>query len=260
VRFVLLDPRSAALAALLALAPALPAAAQEAQAAAASPDVAATDRARSLFAEGVQLVAEQQFAEAETRFREALALRAAPAIQYNLASVLFEQGEYPEAQALNEAAIADESAPANVRDAAVQLRGQIAERAGFARFDLEGGALGGTLAIDGYAVPDAGLEVPLAPAAAHVVVVSQGETEIARREVQVEQGAHRVVAISAPMPEGGRGASPGRPIDQEEWFLPVVIGGGVAVVLIVGIAVGVAVGSGTEGPVQGNFMPGVIQW
>jgi hypothetical protein len=53
---------------------------------------------------------------------------------------------------------------------------------------------------------------------------------------------------------------PGRSIDQEDWFWPVVAGGGVLVVAIIGVSVGVAATSGTEGPVQGNFTPGVITW
>jgi len=224
--------------------------------AAPAPDVAAVDRARSLFAEGVELVAATQFAEAEVRFREALSLRAAPAIRYNLASVLYEQGEYPEANTLNEAVLADEEAPAPVREAATQLRAQIAERAGYARLELEGVAIGDVVTIDDYTIVNPGFEIPVSPAP-HVVVVTRDGVEIARRELQVDQGAHRVVVLVSPTESAG---VPGRSIDQEDWFWPVIGGSAVAVVVVIGVVVGVAATSGTEGPVEGNFMPGVIRW
>jgi hypothetical protein len=59
------------------------------------------------------------------------ALRPTRAIRCDLASILFEQGQDPEAQALDEEALADASAPTAVREAAVQLRAQIAERVGW---------------------------------------------------------------------------------------------------------------------------------
>jgi hypothetical protein len=34
----------------------------------------------------------------------------------------------------------------------------------------------------------------------------------------------------------------------------------VLVVTVVAVSVGVVATSGTEGPVEGNFMPGVIRW
>lgn len=221
-------------------------------------DTAETDRARSLFAEGVSLVAESRFADAESRFREALAIRDAPAIRYNLASVLYEQGEYPEAQLENERALAAEAVPDAVRTAAMELRGHIAERAAYVTFELVGPATGGSISVDGYVLTQPGLEVPLSPSS-HTVVVTLSGAEVARREVEVPTGEHRTVVVGetsvAQTP-----VVPGRSIDQEDWFWPVVAGGGVLVVAVIGVSVGVAATSGTEGPVQGNFTPGVITW
>lgn len=231
-------------------------------AAAQSTDTAETDRARSLFAEGVELVAEQQFSQAEARFRQALAIRDAPAIRYNLASVLYEQGHYPEAQLENERALAAESVPPAVRTAAEELRGHIAERAAYVRFELQGAATGGSISVDGYVLTQPGLEIPLSPTTPHAVVVSLRGDEVARREVTLSSGEHRVVPVgdepedARPPVEGG----PSRSIDQEDWFWPVIGGGGAAIVVIVAVSVGVAASSGTEGPVEGNFMPGVIRW
>src|SRR5687767_2246374 len=70
-----------------------------------------TDLARTLFAEGVAFVSEGHFEQAEARFREALALHDAPSIRANLASALYEQGEYREALSLAEGVASDTSAP-----------------------------------------------------------------------------------------------------------------------------------------------------
>ena len=222
-------------------------------------DTAETDRARSLFAEGVELVAQAQFADAEARFRQALAIRDAPAIRYNLASVLYEQGEYPEAQVENERALAAENVPAAVQTAATELRAHIAERAAYVRFELTGAATGGSISVDDYVLTQPGLEVPLSPASHTVRVPLQGE-EVARREVEVPTGEHRVITLGEATPVAEGPSEAGRSIDQEEWFWPVVAGGGVLVVTIVAVSVGVAATSGTEGPVEGNFTPGVIRW
>jgi hypothetical protein len=223
-------------------------------------DTAETDRARSLFAEGVELVAESRFEEAEARFRQALAIRDAPAIRYNLASVLYEQGEYPEAQVENERALAAENVPAAVQTAAGELRAHIAERAAYVRFELAGAATGGSISVDGYVLTQPGLEVPISPAAHTVLVTLRGE-EVARRQLEVPTGEHRVITLGeSAVTEETPGAGAGRSIDQEDWFWPVVAGGGVLVVTIVAVSVGVAATSGTEGPVEGNFTPGVIRW
>ena len=221
-----------------------------------------TEQARSLFGEGVALASRAQFAEAEERFRSALALRDAPAIRYNLASVLFEQGEYPEAQLENELALAADALPEQVQTVAEELRRHIAERAAFVRFELVGDAAGGTVRIDGFALAHPGLEIPITPTTPHTVTVTAGDEEVARREVEVPLGERRIVslgqiraAVEVPPPP-----PVARSIDQEEWFWPAVAGGGLFVVTVVAVSVGVAATSGTEGPIEGNFTPGVIRW
>ncbi|MBX7193746.1 MAG: tetratricopeptide repeat protein [Sandaracinaceae bacterium] len=221
-------------------------------------DTAETDRARSLFAEGVELVSGAHYEEAEARFRQALAIRDAPAIRYNLASVLFEQGEYPEAQVENDRALAADNVPDAVRTAAEELRTHLAERAAYVRFELQGAATGGSINIDGYVLTQPGLEIPVS-AAPHTAVVTLRGEEVARRQVELAIGEHRVVVLGEVEAPIATGSSGGRSIDQEDWFWPVVAGGG-ALVVAIGIGIGVAATSGTEGPVEGNFMPGVIRW
>lgn len=220
------------------------------------------DRARTAFADGVALVQTQRFAEAEALFREALALRDAPAIRYNLASVLFEQGEYPEALVHADAALADASAPPAVREPAAALRTQIAERAGYARVELTGA--GAAVAIDGYALRDPAAEIPLAPGA-HEASASRDDRVLARQRFEIATGEHRVVELDTSEPEPI--AADVGPIDDaappplhEEWWFWTAIGGGVVVVaLVVGIAVGVSSG-GVEQPLAGDFEPGVLRW
>lgn len=220
----------------------------------------ATDRARALFQEGVGLVAEGQLAEAEDRFRQALALHDAPAIRYNLASVLFEQGELPEAAALDASVLADASAPASVRTAATQLREHLEEHAGWARFELEGGNEGVTFVIDGTPIADAHVEVPVA-ARSHEVVAMRGDQEVARRTFDAEAGVHRLHRVSLPIatPEAPVVAAHSSALEDQDWFWPAVAGGSIVVVVTAGILIGVAA-SGTETPVSGNFSPGVITW
>ncbi len=215
-------------------------------------------RARELFREGVGLVGEHQLEAAEARFREALTLHEAPAIHFNLASVLFEQRRYPEAEAENARALGAAELPEAVRQAAEELRAAIASHAGQLRISRVGDAEGASVAIDGYTLEAPELEVPVAPGA-HVVTASLDERELARRDVEIVAGTRRTIelgTIAAALP-------PAEPldasVDQEVWFWPVVAGGA-ALVVAIGVGIGVAAASGPEGPVEGNFMPGVIRW
>lgn len=219
------------------------------------------ERARTLFTDGVALVAEHRHAEAEALFRSALELRDAPAIRYNLASVLFEQGEYPEARALADAVVDDPTTPEAVRAHARELVTQMDARAGHARFELAGGEA--EVAVDGYAVPDLSREVPLAPGA-HVATASRGTGEVARAELEIATGEHRVVSLDVSEPEATPPEEPVAPPPSdaelhEQWWFWTAIGGGVVVVaIIVGIVAATTIG--TEEPIQGDFDPALLRW
>lgn len=217
-------------------------------------------RARTLFADGVGLVQERRYAEAEALFREALTLRDAPAIRYNLASVLFEQGEYPEARAMADVVVADATTPEDVRVHTRELIAQMNASAGYARIDVVGGEA--TVDVDGYRLPDPSREIALAPGA-HVATASGGEGELARAEFEIATGQHRVVSLDV----SGPGAEPDlalattatEPELAEQWWFWTAVGGGVVVVAVV-IGVVAATSGGVEQPIQGNFDPGVIRW
>jgi tetratricopeptide (TPR) repeat protein len=217
------------------------------------------DRARTLFTDGVSYVAQERYPEAESRFREALELRDAPAIRYNLASVLFEQGEYPEARVHVDRVLADGAAPGEIRDHANELRGQIAARAGWVRIEASGVVEGAFVAIDGYRLPDLESEHAVAPGA-HVATASFGSREAARTEFEVATGDHRTVELGGDgESDGAAASSAGEAPLHEQWWLWTAIGGGVVVIAVV---VGVAATSsgGVESPVVGNFEPGLLRW
>lgn len=221
-----------------------------------------TDLARTLFQEGVQLVQEERWEEAEARFRQALENHDAPAIRYNLASVLVEQNELPEAAALIASVLADETTPENIRALATELRTHVDERAGYARVEVQG-APDLSVALDGYTLPDRSAEVPLAPGA-HVATASRGELELARAELEIATGEHRVVQLDAREPEAEAVAEAPMPAHEEpleeQWWFWTAIGGGVVVVAVVIGVVAATADGGVQSPVQGNFEPGVLRW
>ena len=56
-----------------------------------------TEEARRLFAEGIEFVEQERWAEAEERFRRVLVLRGSQVVAYNLASALEHLGRFVEA-------------------------------------------------------------------------------------------------------------------------------------------------------------------
>lgn len=221
-----------------------------------------TDLARTLFATGVEHVQAGRWAEAEAAFREALANHDAPSIRYNLASVLVEQGELPEARAHLDAVLRDTTIPEDIRGHATELRTQLDARAGYARFEVIG-ATDAAVAVDGYVLGDPSAEVPVA-AGAHVATASRDGTELARELVEVATGEHRVVTLAVPTPEAASEPAPmaaAEPSLTEQWWFWAAIGGGVVVVgVAIGVGIAVASGGGVQAPVSGDFEPGVLRW
>jgi hypothetical protein len=223
--------------------------------AAPAPDPAQVERARALFAEGVGHVEARRFAEAEVTFREALTLRDAPTIRYNLASVLFEQGEYPEADAQIDAVLADTSVSADIRAHATDLRRQLRAQAGFARVELVG-APDATVAVDGFPLADHRTEFPLSPGL-HLTIASRASLEIARSTVRIQTGQHAVVELDATETEAPAPVAEPTPLVEQWWFWTAVGGGVVLSAVLIGVA---ASSGGVEEPIPGNFQPGVVRW
>jgi hypothetical protein len=226
----------------------------------------ANARARALFTEGVQLTTSGHLPEAEARFREALALRDAPSIRYNLASVLFQRDSFPEALALAESAAADPTSSAEIRANATTLVEQIGARAGYAQIALSGTA---SVDVDGYAIEDTSAEVALAPGRHTATATRDGEA-VAHADVTLQTGEHRTITLDASEhiaelepenPPEAIAATPtaNAPVTEQWWFwtgIAVTVVGAAAVIT----AVAVTTPAGTEAPVQGNYDPGILRF
>ena len=227
-----------------------------------------TTRAREEFAAGIRCVEEHETACAETHFRAALALRDAPAVRYNLASALYDLGRYPEAARLTASVLADETSPEDIRAHAAELDAQLR---------AEGGTLAITLAgvddaevmVDGDAIPEAERGAVLVRAGTHTVTASRDGQTVATEEVDVTRGGTATVElVVAPSPEEAAAQAPAEeplapaePPLYEDWRLWAIVGGAVAVIAIVVIAVVVAnENATTEDPIVGNYEPGVLRW
>jgi hypothetical protein len=97
---------------------AVPVAAQPAPDAA---DPAVVDEARQLFNEGLEFVEQEDWIQAEERFRRVLALRSSHVVAYNLASALVRLGRPVEAAELLRSILRAGDADAATREAAQQL-------------------------------------------------------------------------------------------------------------------------------------------
>ena len=235
------------------------------------------ERARVAFGEGVQLTAEERWAEAAARFREVIAVRATPQVRYNLAVALYHSGEIPEAaDHLALVVDADELDRRTRRDARRMLDEALPQ---LARLTIrivgdEGGAI---VLLDDREIglDRIGTPISVMPGA-HRVALRRGARVVGRREVSVAQGESAEVSL-APAAVASIEAEPD-PIDREiltreeqpggsggdvtgEWWFWTAIGAGAVVVAAVVVGVAVAssdTGGGQMPPVQGNLQPGVI--
>lgn len=84
----------------------------------------AQDRAAAAehFDAGVALAGQRRWSDAEERFRAALAIEDTAIVRYDLALVLYEQGEHAEADTLSRGIAADRAVPAELRRRATALR------------------------------------------------------------------------------------------------------------------------------------------
>jgi hypothetical protein len=226
-----------------------------------------TERARELFAEGVACVEQHETACAERAFRQALELRDAPAVRYNLASALFDLGRYPEAARLTASVLADETTPEAIRGHAEMLHGQLEQSAGTLQITVAG-AEDAEVQIDGETIPASQLaSVAVAPGSRVVTAVRGGE-ELARREVDVEARATVPVELTivptaeqtAALAEVDQGEPPAVPL-HEDWRFWAAVGGAVAVaVVIIAVVAAVASTGNVEDPISGDYEPGVLSW
>lgn len=151
-----------------------------------------TEQARRLFSEGVALSDAGRWTIAAQRFREALELKDAQAIRYNLASTLIELGEFHEADALLAEVLADGEASEALRRSAIQARGDIRARAAELRFTEPQ-----VTRVDGRFLPADYLDKPLfLPPGEHIIEQVQGGRVVEQRVVTLDAASITTVRWS----------------------------------------------------------------
>lgn len=234
------------------------------------PDARTTARARALFREGVTFADQRHWADAADRFRRARALRDAPAIRYNLAAALAEQGLAAEPAELVDGVLADTTTPEPVRAQAQTLRDRLAPRVARVSVTLRGTRpAGARVRIDDreLTAADLGHDLFVEPGPRHVVALD-GDRELARRDFVASAGLTTdvVLALTPTARETAEMAESGEHGETDggggslltDWrFLAVA---GAVVVAVVVVVIVVAASGGTEDPIAGNFNPGVITW
>jgi hypothetical protein len=237
------------------------------------------ERARVLFKQGVELARARDFANAAARFREALALRSAPAVQYNLAAALSQLGEHAEAFNLCQQLIRSPEAPADVQAHSQKLMGEIAART--ARLTVLASAGGDTpeIAIDGVPLPADQLGFARAlPPGTHRVTAERNHERFFEREVSIPLGTAALVNVSLIVTESVvvqkqlvEVARPEQHRDQaaddhatrkrRRWLWSAIAAG--VVVVGAGVAVALVLSKperSTQAPVTGSLSPGVLTW
>jgi hypothetical protein len=220
-------------------------------------DEDAATQARALFTEGVELAGQHQYADAAVRFRQALALRDAPTIRYNLASTLFEEHQFTEAHEIAQGLLAMPDLPESVRTATAALELQIGAAAGFVTFDLPEGVVG-DVQVDDTPVADPSRSTAVAPGRHTVRAVTNGAT-VAEATFEVGSGVRREIELHPSSGEQHEPAGPEGPLTEQWWFWTAIAGGVVVLGVIIGVAAGVADHDAHQ-PISGNFSPGVISW
>lgn len=248
------------------------------------PSQADLKRARILFQRGVQLTQRQEFGAASKRFREALALHYAPSVEYNLASALYETGQYLEAYNRTQSVLQHPATNDDVKALAERLERTL--RPYVARLTLvtSGDASDIAVQLDGAPLDPKLLGVPQAVAPGkHQVVATRGETTLSDREVQIPVRTAAIIDVSVfvtqdaaaitletsePPPEP-LPASPSQDDSRSggdwkrDWRVWTSVGAGVIAVglgVTLALTMGKQDGDASDKPVQGDSGPGVLKW
>jgi hypothetical protein len=222
-----------------------------------------TERARTLFQQGLRLSDQNQWAEAARIFEEALALREAPAIRYNLAASLARLERLDEAANHIETVLLHAETTPELRQQAEALLGEVGGRLTRLEIALEGFDTPPRVVLDGTLLHPDQLSRPLWSAPGHhVATAEQDGAEVARVEVDTAAGARQTLTMR-PVPRLAVTPDDDDDDDQRsivrDWRLWVGVGAAVAVTAV---ALGLAFGINPEpeDPISGNMAPGVLQW
>ncbi len=209
------------------------------------------------------------YASAAAAFREALAVRDAAPVRYNLAVALFELGEDPEAFRLARGLQADPEASGELRERASFLERELRARGVVLSIRLGGLADGARVAGRDLGSEELDEPIYLAPGDTEVIGIRGGEVTT-RRQLTLRAGSDVYVDVSVvPTPAelareeasvGDEGSTMGTRSARRRAGLYVgVAAAALAAVAVIVVAVAVT-RDGTEAPVRGDFQPGVIRW
>ncbi|MFT3925237.1 MAG: hypothetical protein QM778_22055 [Myxococcales bacterium] len=229
-----------------------------------------TAMARALFEEGVKLADQAKWPEAVDRFRRAQSLKPTPAIAFNLACALAENGQLVEASEMLEALAREPSAPADLKHESEAKLAEIGPKRAYLTLNVEGAPSEAKVEVDGHEWPRAGWGVasPVDPGN-HAVVGKTGDVEATREEFAVLASERKELTLSwpsaAPLVETSAPApvvpaptkSERKPL-YKNWILWTCVGAAIAGGVVAGVVVGSKGDKTTEPPVQGNA--GTIRW
>lgn len=237
-----------------------------------------TQSARRLFDEGLKFVESQHWEEAADRFGRVLAIRASAIVSYNYASALVHLNRMVEASRALRGVVADPNASPEVVEAARTLLSGVEPRIGQLTVRLHGDTTDVQITIDDEPLPegDIGIPVPVDPGE-HIVRATRGGLPIARRKVEIHEGAPllNVTIDVVPLPgavaaqnrEGAQGNTSTIPTDERAerddsgggapWLW--IVGGSV-VVVGAAVIIGLLVANPSDpDPVVGNTDPAVLR-
>jgi hypothetical protein len=221
-----------------------------------------TQRARELFQQGLQLSDQNRWPEAAQTFEQALAIRDAPSIRYNLAASLARIERFEEAANHAEAVLHNAETTPELRAQAEQVLTEIGGRLSRIEISLAGFETPPRVVLDGTLLnPDQSSWPVWRLPGHHVATAEQDGAEVARVETDSSAGApQRMTLRPVPRevvtpPDGGEDDHP----LVRDWRLWVGVGAAVAVTaLAFGLAFGI--NPEPEDPLPGNMSPGVLQW
>jgi hypothetical protein len=243
-------------------------------------DAARTARARELFQTGNRLADGGDFPGAAASYREALALREAPAVEYNLAAALSELHEYDESYNRTQSVLVHPDTPPAVQERAKKLEASLRARVARLTVVTNGTESSLDVQVDGKPLdPKLIGRAQAVPPGIHEIVASRDGSPISSRSVEIPVSTAALVDVSlivterdgpaaemkvSTSSEAGTPDAPGQdhkdtdPRRKRRLWLGVAA----AVVAVgVGVGVGIALAGNKETrqePLQGDT--GVLTW
>ncbi|MCB9624932.1 MAG: hypothetical protein H6723_16580, partial [Sandaracinus sp.] len=152
-------------------------------------------RARVRFREGVSAAERGDYASAARAFRDALAVRDAVAVRFNLASALYELEEDAEAFRLARNLQTDPESPSELRERAAFLERELRERNAVVSVQLGGLADGARLGERDLTQDELGTPLLVAPGEVELVGL-RGNEVVTRRALHLRRGGDVYVDVS----------------------------------------------------------------